>query len=156
MTFLELQDFLFRHLSEKDDIFFSENNIPDYELKRVIAIVKYIDNNMNSSNECINIAGLINNMRRIIKDINECSTSIPEIDKIAYERMKAYFEQYGNVPEEKKYIFYKDPTYVESLIGIMSQYGGLYKYVISHANNSLVDNNWEPLFREHYAKIYNI
>ena len=157
MTFLKLQDYFFRHLSESDDTFCGKNNIPDYELKRIIAIVKYIDERMNLNNECISIIGTINSMRRIIKDINDCSTGVSEIDEVAYERMKSYIKEYGDIPKGKEFIFYRDPSYVESLIGILSQYGGLYKFVISHENNSLIDDNWKSVFQdEYYARIHRL
>ena len=63
MTFLKLQDHCFKQLDEL--------NIPEYEAKYIIAVVNYIDTIMSSNNESISLVGLINNMRRIIKNIQD-------------------------------------------------------------------------------------
>lgn len=155
MTFLELQDYFIKYLKEKPT--YDKNNLPDYEIMHIIAIVKYIDEVMDLNNECISMVGAINNMRRIIKDIHECSTGVTEIDNVAYKRMRDYIEKYDSLPEGKDYIFYEEPPYVENIVSILSQYGGLYKYVASHTNNSLIDKNWESVFQsEHYARIHHL
>ena len=159
MNFVELQECLLRRFTEKKNPYdIDKLNIPDYETTYIIAVVKYIDDYMNSHNECISVKGLINNMRRVIEKINTHSTGIPDIDSIVARRASSYLGKNDKNLEGKYYIFCKDPEYVENFVSILSQYGGLYKFVCSHADDSLIDDNCQSVFLDvqHYTKTFHL
>ena len=124
MEFLKWQKSLLEDLKNAD--------LPKYEMEYIVSVVRYIDSEMERNNKNISLDGSVNNMHRLVEKINTNSTGVLVIDTIEYKRMKSFFEQTGTVPSgsmKKLSRFFKNKPYIDNYISILSQYGGLYKYV---------------------------
>ena len=107
-------------------------DLPKYEMEYIVSVVKYIDSEMEKNNKNISLDGSVDNMHRLVEKINTNSTGVDIIDTMEEKRMKVFFEQTGTVPSGSMQFlsrFFKNKPYIDNYISILSQYGGLYKYI---------------------------
>lgn len=138
MKFLDLQKKMLEDLKRED--------LPKYEMEYIVAVVKYIDSEMGKNNDNLGMFEAVNKMHELVKKINNNATGVSTIDGIEDIRMKSYYEATKNIPSGSAgYLlrFFKNKPYVDNYISIISQYGGLYKYVCTtYGFGALIDDEY--------------
>ena len=108
-----------------------------YEKEYILAVVQYIDENMETlEKEELDFTSAINKMIEVVKAINNCNTGVEIIDNITELRQQTACDQLRNFGTKgEEYIAKEDyrtvarDNYVINYISILSNYGGLFKYV---------------------------
>lgn len=113
-------------------------DLPEIEKKYVVAVVEYIDSNMQKIEEdSVDFNTVINKMLDLVQHVNNCSTGIDYIDNIVNIRKAMAYEQIGNLGENVSEFIEgrdyrtgnKDYEFIQNYIATISNYGGLFKYV---------------------------
>ena len=113
-------------------------DLSDVEKKYVVAVVEYIDSNMQKMEEdSVDFNTVINKMLDLVQHVNNCSTGIDYIDNIVNIRKAMAYEQIGNLGQNVSEFIEgrdyrtgnKDYEFIQNYIATISNYGGLFKYV---------------------------
>ena len=113
-------------------------DLPEIEKKYIVAVVEYIDSNMQKIEEdSVDFNTVINKMLDLVQHVNNCSTGIDYIDNIVNIRKAMAYEQIGNLGENVSEFIEgrdyrtgnKDYEFIQNYIATISNYGGLFKYV---------------------------
>lgn len=123
-------------MKEKLMLCLKKADLPVFEKEYVLEVVKYIDDCMNKlESQDVTFESVIGTMLELAQTINNCNTGISIIDNIVNLRQQDAYEKIGHLGESaQQFVGNKDYRtgeygYILNYIAIISNYGGLYKYV---------------------------
>ena len=123
-------------MKEKLKLALANSDLPNFEKEYLLEVVEYIDNHMSVlENQDINFGHVISTMLELVQSINNCKTGVSVIDNVVNLRKQNAYEQVSHLGDSAQDFVeskdYRTSTYdnIQNYIAIISNYGGLYKFV---------------------------